>query len=69
MKPKHGQKNAIFGNCIAITARFQCDCTGGEVVSVTAMIDIDSPPGTLERAIGLMVKDLKFEIEQHLKNV
>jgi hypothetical protein len=63
----HGQKNVIFGNCIAITVRFQCDCAGGEVVTISSLVDRDAPKGRLEAAVQLMIQDLNYEIEQHMK--
>src|SRR5260370_28718205 len=58
--------NAVGANPLIVTMRYQCECAANEVLAISLAIDMDSPDEKFIWAIKQMLRDVRFEVQQHL---
>lgn len=73
-RTKDDGKPHAYANPFMVTMRYQCECTGGEVLQISTVFDLASvnlKDAASEQAFAWtmkrMFRDMQIEIEQHLK--
>lgn len=61
--------NAVGMKPLTLSARYQCECTGKEVITIQALIDLDCPEEQFLWTMKRLRDDIRFEVRQHLKPV
>lgn len=60
--------NAIGHNPLVVTLRYRCECAANEVLTISAVIDVNSEEDKFLWTMKNLWRDVKFEVEQHIKN-
>lgn len=73
-RTKDDGKPHVYANPFMVSMRYQCECTGGEVLQISTVFNLDDvdlkDPAKEERFVWTMkrlFRDMQIEIEQHLK--
>ena len=70
-RTKDDGKLHAHANPFMVSMRYQCECTGGEVLQISTMFDLNTAGHADEEAfiwtMKRMFRDMKIEISQHLK--
>lgn len=59
--------NAVGNDPLVCSLRYRCECTGNEVLSISAVIDVNSSEEAFVWTMQQLWRDVKFEVEQHIK--
>jgi len=59
--------NAIGHNPLVATLRYRCSCANNEVVTIHAVIDANATEDMFLETMKRLLRDVKFEVEQHLR--
>jgi hypothetical protein len=59
-------------NPFMVSMRYQCECTGGEVLTLSTVFDLEDVASHTDEELFIwimkrMFRDMKIEIAQHLK--
>ena len=49
-----------------ITFRYRCDCTGNEILTINTVMDLRLSDDMILNQMRLALKDMRFEIKQHI---
>ena len=58
--------NAIGHNPLIASLRYRCQCNENEVLSIAAVIDMDTSEEAFVMTMKQLWRDVKFEVDQHL---
>ena len=59
--------NAIGHNPLICSLRYRCECAENEVLQISIVLDKDVSEEVFVMTMKQMWRDVRFEIEQHLK--
>lgn len=59
--------NAIGANPLIISLRYRCECNENEVLQIGMAIDMYTSEEAFVMTVKQMWRDVKFEVEQHLR--
>jgi hypothetical protein len=60
-------ENACGPNPLIVSLRYRCECGQNEVIQLSAVIDLNAPESHFMQTMLLLWRDVKFEVQQHLK--
>lgn len=66
-RSKDDGKLHAYPDPFMVTARYQCQCTGGEVLQISAVIDLNLDEEAFVWTMKRLRRDIQIEVEQHLK--
>ena len=58
--------SAIGHNPLVVSLRYRCECAQNEVLQISAVIDMNSTEQEFVWTMQQLLRDVKFEVEQHL---
>lgn len=59
--------HACGHNPMIVSLRYRCECAGNEVLNIQIVLDKDCTEEKFMMTMKQMWRDVKFEVEQHLK--
>jgi hypothetical protein len=59
--------HGVGGNPMVATLRYRCECAENEVLSIAVVLRADATEDEFMWTMRQMWRDVKFEVEQHLK--
>jgi len=71
-RSKDDGKPHMYANPFMVSMRYQCECTGGEVIQISTVFDLKEYKDNADEELFVwtmkrMFRDMKFEIAQHIK--
>jgi hypothetical protein len=60
--------HAVSNNPLIASLRYRCQCTGGEVLQIQVVLDMECDEQKFLWTMKQLWRDVQFEVEQHITN-